>query len=159
MESAGGGIACSVCGLRSECLAIQFSDHPSAHTVQSILHSGWGILLFILLTVETLDAFEVAKDLAQDDSNTLTYLQNIQQISLSGVWLLYSIVLMCVGLWRRLRGLRIFAMVLFGITIVKSFFFDLSFLETLYRIYSFFVLGLILVGVLLSLPKIQSFYL
>jgi uncharacterized membrane protein len=66
---------------------------------------------------------------------------------LSSVWLLYSVSLMVAGLWRRAQGLRIMAIVLFGITILKIFIYDLSFLETLYRIFSFVGLGVILLGV------------
>jgi hypothetical protein len=122
-------------------------EEENSRTIQAILHSGWCALIFLFLTVETLDAFEAAKYAARDSGNSLTYLKNVQQLSLSGIWLLYSIVLMGFGLWRRQQGLRIFSIILFGITILKAFLFDLSFLETLYRIYSFFALGLILVAV------------
>jgi uncharacterized membrane protein len=53
---------------------------------------------------------------------------------------------MVVGIWRRRAGLRLVAMVLFGVTILKIFFYDLSFLQTLYRIFSFIGLGLILLA-------------
>ena len=68
----------------------------------------------------------------------------MQQLALSGVWLFYSGLLMVVGLWRRVQGLRIIAIALFGITILKIFIYDLSFLERLYRIFSFIGLGVIL---------------
>ena len=42
---------------------------------------------------------------------------------------------------------RLMAFGLFGLTVLKIFLFDLSFLETLYRIISFIGLGLILIGV------------
>jgi uncharacterized membrane protein len=45
------------------------------------------------------------------------------------------------------RTLRMIAMVLFGIAILKIFFYDLSFLETIYRIVSFIGLGIILLTV------------
>jgi uncharacterized membrane protein len=66
---------------------------------------------------------------------------------LSTSWLLYSIGLMGVGIVRRVRTLRVIAIVLFGVAILKIFFYDLSFLETLYRIVSFLGLGLILLTV------------
>src|SRR3990172_9895963 len=72
---------------------------------------------------------------------------NLQQLSLSGVWLAYSVALMTVGIWRNFRELRLFAIALFGVTILKIFAYDLSFLETLYRIFSFIGLGLILLAV------------
>src|SRR5690606_34251832 len=74
-------------------------------------------------------------------------LSNREQLTLSMVWILYSLALMAVGIWRRKQGARMMAFGLFGLTILKLFLFDLSFLETLYRIISFIVLGLILIGV------------
>jgi uncharacterized membrane protein len=54
---------------------------------------------------------------------------------------------MTVGIIRQAKGPRFFAIGLFGLTILKIFIFDLTFLETLYRIFSFIGLGLILLGV------------
>jgi uncharacterized membrane protein len=54
---------------------------------------------------------------------------------------------MVLGIWKRVRLLRVVAFVLFGITILKIFIYDLSFLETLYRIFSFIGLGVILLAV------------
>ena len=54
---------------------------------------------------------------------------------------------MAAGLWRKLRALRVAAFVLFGITILKIFLYDLSFLDSLYRIFSFIALGLVLLAV------------
>ncbi|MBI3951255.1 MAG: DUF2339 domain-containing protein [Acidobacteria bacterium] len=111
------------------------------------------LLVFELVSVETRDYFERAIALTNqiaastDVSEKLTRLRNLKQLALSGVWLVYCTGLMVVGIWRRTVGLRAVAIVLFGITIVKIFFYDLSFLETLYRIFSFIGLGLILLAV------------
>ena len=51
---------------------------------------------------------------------------------------------MILGFWRRIQRLRIAAILLSGVTILKIFIYDLSFLETIYRIFSFIGLGLIL---------------
>jgi uncharacterized membrane protein len=48
------------------------------------------------------------------------------------------------GFWCRIQRLRIAAILLSVVTILKIFIYDLSFLETLYRIFSFIGLGLIL---------------
>lgn len=74
-------------------------------------------------------------------------LENIKQLMLSGAWLAFSISLMAYGIIGRERTLRVLAIVLFGIAILKIFVYDLSFLETLYRIFSFIGLGLILLVV------------
>jgi uncharacterized membrane protein len=54
---------------------------------------------------------------------------------------------MAFGFWRSARNLRVVAFVLFGITILKVFVYDLSFLERVYRIFSFIGLGVILLAV------------
>jgi hypothetical protein len=76
----------------------------------------------------------------------LSRLTNLRQLSISGSWLIYSIILMGIGIWQRIPRLRIISIVLFGATILKIFIYDLSFLETLYRIFSFVGLGLILLA-------------
>lgn len=105
--------------------------------------------LILLLTGETRDVFQKAilEATGADLFEQKDRLQNLEQLSLSGVWLLYSIGLMGFGIWRRLRPLRILAIILFGCTILKIFIYDLSFLDTVYRFISFIALGLILLAV------------
>jgi uncharacterized membrane protein len=104
----------------------------------------------LLITGEIRDTFErsIMTTLQEfGKSDELNRLENLKQLSLSGGWLLYSIILMGIGLWRRNRAVRILAIVLFGFTILKIFTYDLSFLETLYRFISFLALGIILLTV------------
>lgn len=124
-------------------------EEKSRPLMQTILRYGWCAVLFALVTVETRDYFEKAMRFADQSFNTseITRLANLQQLTLSGVWLLYSIVLMMVGIWRRTATLRLMAIMLFGVAIAKIFIYDLSFLETLYRIFSFIGLGVILLVV------------
>jgi uncharacterized membrane protein len=105
------------------------------------------VLSLVLLTGETRDYFEQQIVSMQASGETLRHLNNLEQLSLSGVWLLYSLLLIALGFWRSLRSIRIIAFVLFGFTILKIFIYDLSYLETLYRIFSFIGLGLILLAV------------
>jgi uncharacterized membrane protein len=119
--------------------------------ISTILRIGILLAIFILLTGETRDYFTLQKThysysqgaAAIDELNRL---ENMKQLLLSGMWLLYSVVLMTFGIWRRMQSLRIAAIVLYGITILKIFLYDLSGLDTLYRIFSFMGLGLILLG-------------
>jgi uncharacterized membrane protein len=121
--------------------------------ITTVLKISVPLILFVLITAEAIDVFEKAKlgmrglDSSTAISSEVLRLSNLQQLSLSGVWLVYSMLLMGIGLVRRMRSLRVIAMVVFGVTILKIFIFDLSFLETLYRIFSFIGLGLILLGV------------
>ncbi len=65
------------------------------------------ILIFMLLTSEIRDLFGNKMAVLQnnlsisDTDNHLVVLANLQQLSLSGAWLVYSIVLMIIGIWRR----------------------------------------------------------
>jgi uncharacterized membrane protein len=70
-----------------------------------------------------------------------------QQLSLSVIWALYGGAMLTIGILRRSRLLRIMALLLLSLTILKVFFLDLASLEKLYRIVSFIVLGLILLAV------------
>jgi hypothetical protein len=110
------------------------------------------LLLIVLLSSESWDLFEREQLNAQmlargESSGEVVRLLNLQQLTLSAVWLVFSIVLMVVGLVRRERGRRFLAIGLFGIAILKIFIYDLSFLESLYRIFSFVGLGVILLVV------------
>lgn len=119
--------------------------------VINVLRVGIVVVVLVLLTGETRDFFQkkIAALLLTEGTRAeeTAALANLQQLCLSGVWLVYSFVLMSLGIWRRLRGLRFVAIGLFGVTILKIFVYDLSFLQTLYRIFSFVGLGLILLGV------------
>jgi uncharacterized membrane protein len=122
-------------------------------TAVSVLQVTIVVFLLLLFTAETRDYFEsriAALSVSSpdtDNSALLDHLHNLQQLSLSGVWLVYSLALMTYGIWRSVRNIRIVAFVLFGITILKIFVYDLSFLEMTYRICSFVGLGLILLAV------------
>jgi len=119
-----------------------------ARWVPLTVHAAIFLLIWELLSSETMDGFDrliVSAD--SSDTDTIHLYENLQQLSLSGVWLLYSIALMVIGIIRRVQAVRITSIVLFGITILKIFILDLSFLDTLYRIFAFIGLGLILLAV------------
>jgi uncharacterized membrane protein len=117
------------------------------------LQAGIVLLFLVLITGETWDYFAhgiyrlalVAGSV--NITEEMSRLQNLRQLLLSAVWLVYSIVLMGLGIWKRARIVRIEAIVLFGVSILKIFIYDLSFLDTLYRVFSFVGLGVILLAV------------
>ena len=126
----------------------------------STVQVGMVLLIFALLTGETRDYFQ--KDIVSMvqqggyESTEMSRLSNLQQMSLSGIWLFYSAVLMAIGIWRKNLGMRLAAIALFGITILKIFIYDLSFLETLYRFLSFIALGVILIAVSYAYQKYKD---
>jgi len=127
--------------------------YPWLSYVVTVLQIAIVVLILDLMTGEARDLFKRWIFFLREQGyehgtyGEVTRLKNLQQLVLSGIWLLYSVTLMVAGIWRRVQGLRIMAIILFGITILKIFIYDLSFLETLYRIFSFVGLGVILLGV------------
>jgi uncharacterized membrane protein len=121
--------------------------------LRSGLQAGIALLFLVLITGETWDYFArgiYRLTLAAGPTNTgeeMARLQNLRQLLLSAGWLVYSIILMGLGIWKRARTVRIEAIVLFGVSILKIFIYDLSFLDTLYRTFSFVGLGVILLAV------------
>jgi len=120
-----------------------------AQDYRGVIRITIAAIAFVLLTAEIRDSFEraIGSVVGPESSPEVPRLRNLQQLSLSGGWLVYSGGLMIFGLWRRLRTLRIMAIALFGFTILKIFIYDLSFLETVYRFISFIALGIILLTV------------
>jgi uncharacterized membrane protein len=104
-------------------------------------------LLLALFTGETRDYYELLLTTPDLSREAIERLNSIQQLALSGVWLVFSLCLIGFGIWRGLRMPRLVAIALFGFTILKIFIYDLSFLQTLYRIFSFVGLGVILLTV------------
>jgi uncharacterized membrane protein len=82
--------------------------------------------------------------------------ESAQQLALSIFWSVYALAALSVGIWRRGRPLRLFAMGLLYLSILKVFLFDLSSLEQAYRIVSFFGLGVILLLVSLLYTRFEE---
>ncbi len=73
-------------------------------------------------------------------------LSNQRNAAISIFWTLWAVLLITLGMVYRSALLRWSALVLFGVTIIKVFLFDLSVLKTIYRVVSFMVLGVILLA-------------
>jgi len=70
-----------------------------------------------------------------------------RNLSLSILWAIYATALVLVGVQQKSALLRWQALLLFGLVVVKVFFYDLASLDRAYRILSFLVLGSLLLGV------------
>lgn len=134
-------IVTAVLLLHRRILVSQSEEYNWVETVLGVHRVVASLLVFELLSVETWDLY--SKALVFDPKHAYT-LNNMRQLMLSLVWIIYSFGLMVYGIWRRAVEVRFVAIAIFGVTIVKVFFFDLAFLDKLYRIISFLVLGLIL---------------
>jgi len=127
------------------------TDEKWTRFMTSLFRVTLSLLVLFYLTAETLNYFQQLKSQYDASMTQMTdeirRLTNLQQLSLSLVWLVFSIVLMVYGFIRKLRVQRIVAFSVFGISILKIFIYDLSSLDTLYRIFSFIGLGIILLVV------------
>jgi uncharacterized membrane protein len=66
------------------------------------------------------------------------------KFGLSLLWGVYAVGLVSIGIWKRLKHLRIAAMVLFGITLIKLFIYDLTNYDTVSKTIVFVSLGVLL---------------
>ncbi len=66
------------------------------------------------------------------------------KLGLSILWALYSLILVAFGIWKGKKHIRIGAIVFFGITLLKLFFYDISQLDTISKTIVFVSLGFIL---------------
>ncbi len=132
------GLSCLV--IHHWMLAKHRDAYPWVARFLVILQIATSLFAFQLISVETRDHFYRIGT----QENALRYSTNMRQMTLSVVWLVYSFVLVSIGFWRRRRTLRFVAIGLFAVTILKVFVSDLSFLEPLYRMFSFAGLALIL---------------
>jgi len=73
-------------------------------------------------------------------------LQSFQNLSITGLWAVYAIVALVVGIFRRIRFLRLGALVLLLITIGKVFFYDIWTLAMVFRIVGLIGFGLLLLA-------------
>jgi uncharacterized membrane protein len=93
----------------------------------------FGILLFIVLNIETASFF-------------YDYLPAARFAALSVLWTVFSVVLMVLGFKYNNPPVRRVSLGLFAVTLLKVFLFDMSNISTPYRIISFILLGVVLVG-------------
>ncbi len=66
------------------------------------------------------------------------------KLGLSILWGVYALLLIVLGIWQHKKHLRIGAIILFGITLVKLFLYDLTHLDTIAKTVVFVSLGVLL---------------
>jgi uncharacterized membrane protein len=102
-------------------------------TATAWLYGTFVTLLFFVLTFEV-SAF------------CYEYARQARFAAVSVLWTLFSIALMLLGFRYQQARLRLVAMGLFGVTVLKVLLFDMANVRTPFRIVSFVVLGLMLIG-------------
>jgi hypothetical protein len=74
----------------------------------------------------------------------------------SGVWAITGLAVLFLSLYRESRGLRIGALIVLGVSVVKLFVFDLAQLSSLARAFSFIGVGVILLAAGLTYARLAS---
>ena len=112
---------------------------PVAKHQAQIMMGVCALALFLVLNVETVLFMKThISDPAKSGWVT--------QMSLSLLWSLYAIAALFIGFWQRIRVLRLAALGLFGLTVLKVVLGDMAQVEEVYRIVSFIGLGLLMIG-------------
>ena len=119
------------------------------------LFIGANLLVLFFLTTEISGSFEAAYHRASD-YQLKRDIRSRMQLSISALWGFYSIVLVTVGILRRLQPLRLLAILLFAATILKVFFVDLGEMEKVYRIIASIGLGVILLAVSMMYQRYRT---
>jgi uncharacterized membrane protein len=109
-----------------------FSNISVPHD-SSVILGVMGILLFVILNVETSSFFH-------------DYLPAARFAAISVLWTVFSVMLMVKGFRDKNSLLRKVSLGLFLLTLIKVFLFDMAKISTPYRIISFIILGIMLVG-------------
>jgi uncharacterized membrane protein len=130
--------------------------NPIERRVATILALLGNLVLLFFLSTENSFYWNT---MGNHTGNQIAWLNDARQLTLSGIWGLYSIILIIIGIMKRFQPIRIFAMLLFALTILKVFLFDLSGLQAGYRIISFIGLGIILILVSYLYHRYQHLFL
>jgi uncharacterized membrane protein len=128
---------------------------PGAARVGGALSAAAGVLLLIVLSVGWAQHQQVALRGARA-ARAMELAGRIEwtmQVGLSVLWTLYAAAALAWGFVRSRPGLRYAALALLGLVIAKVFLIDLSSVQTVYRIVSFLILGVVLLGVSLLYQK------
>jgi uncharacterized membrane protein len=108
--------------------------------IPPVLYTLGTILAFLLLNIEIANYFAEGPTLTFQFSGSFA-----RDMSYSMAWALFALVMLVVGIWKRLPAPRYAAIGLLSVTLLKLFFHDLSQLGQLYRIGAFLVVAVILI--------------
>jgi uncharacterized membrane protein len=118
--------------------AMRGSRAAGGNTASALWAAGALVLLALLST----EAYNYCHEQVLDRQKA----RWLALMSLSVVWAVYAAAVLAIGFWRRILAVRLAALGLFGVTAMKVVLVDISGVHQIYRVISFFVLGLLMVG-------------
>lgn len=113
------------------------------------------LLILFFFTTEISQYYEI-RYLVVTDYFQHRDLRSRQQLLISALWGIYSIVLVTIGIVRKFQPIRLLAILLFAVTILKVFLVDLQEMDKLYRIIASIGLGVLLLTVSLMYQKYRN---
>src|SRR6516165_8368698 len=115
-------------------------DRVLGHNVRPLLYTLGTVLAFLTVNIEIADYFSTPGAAAL----TFQFSGNFaRDMSYSIAWALFALLLLIVGIRKRIAATRYAGLALLGVTVVKLFFHDLSQLDQLYRIGAFIPVAVI----------------
>jgi uncharacterized membrane protein len=110
------------------------------HNVRPLLYTLGTVLAFFTVNIEIADYFSTPGMAAL----TFQFSGNFaRDMSYSIAWALFALVMLIIGIHKRIAAVRYASLALLGVTVVKLFFHDLSQLDQLYRISAFVAVAII----------------
>jgi uncharacterized membrane protein len=129
-------------------------EDDTAHAVAAIALVALNVLALIALSREIYDYYARQMISIRTPVNQwrgaysdFHNLEIARDFTYSALWMAYGAMLMVVGFLRRSAFVRWQALILIAVTIVKVFVYDFSQLDREYRIFSFIVLGVLLLAI------------
>jgi hypothetical protein len=121
------------------------------------LIKGFWVYLYVMCTFILLSEFDHLAVLIMNGSDFKieTILENTKKLPYSLLLILSSSILITIGFLVQSRFLRIFSLFILGAVLVKILVYDVVFMNPHSKILLFFVLGIVLLGLSVSYPKIR----
>jgi uncharacterized membrane protein len=114
--------------------------NPAEMALIAVAAVGCVLLVWWIVTVDLENYFDWNNHL----DPAVADWHRVGQMSISAWWAVYATVVLVIGFVARRGLLRWTALALFGITVIKVFFWDMADLDEIYRIAAFFVLAVLL---------------
>lgn len=115
------------------------------------------LLMFLLLTILSMEADHLIVYFGFSSSNTITYLLiQSHKICYPILWGLFSFTLMYFGMKNKVKTLRIISLVIFALALLKLFIFDLRNISEGGKIASFILLGILLLIISFMYQKLKN---
>ena len=121
-------------------LATRYQQNPHLSFAEFMMH----ISLLWVVSSELVDWMHVFNS------------KQVYKLALSILWGIYSLGLISYGIWKKKSHLRIGAISLFGVTLIKLFVYDLQHMSTISKTVVFLALGILLLIISFLYNKYKS---